>query len=155
MLCSNCGKDIPFVGNVCPYCHHNKSGDKQLTAWTVFFSIVGAGIGIYLYGCVGLIVGFIAGGIVGAICGFAVANRVEAENRDRGDTYPINPQPPRVNQASDNAAKYAGTVALYKVVGVEKSTGRDVELEIAARNDTHAKVKAELQGIVVTEVHRT
>lgn len=69
MRCSNCGKDIPFSGNVCPYCHANKQGD-QLTqvlgmaggmaggafGWFVLDSFKSAFIGL-LVGCV---VGFVA-----------------------------------------------------------------------------------------------
>lgn len=28
MTCSNCGKDIPFRGVVCPWCHQTKVGDQ-------------------------------------------------------------------------------------------------------------------------------
>lgn len=31
MKCSNCGKNIPYAGNVCPYCHVNKSSDQWQT----------------------------------------------------------------------------------------------------------------------------
>ena len=41
MLCSNCGKDIPIVGNVCPYCHVDKRGDQALKLMT----LTGLGIG--------------------------------------------------------------------------------------------------------------
>src|SRR5262245_39006301 len=41
MKCSNCGMDIPFSGNVCPYCKRDKSGDQLL-------SIIGTVVGIFL-----------------------------------------------------------------------------------------------------------
>lgn len=28
MLCSNCGKNIPYTGKVCPYCNVDKSEDQ-------------------------------------------------------------------------------------------------------------------------------
>lgn len=31
MRCSNCGKDIPFIGRVCPFCHADKASDKAST----------------------------------------------------------------------------------------------------------------------------
>lgn len=46
MRCSNCGKDIPFAGQVCPYCHANKSKDQNLT---VFAFISGFGLAIFVY----------------------------------------------------------------------------------------------------------
>lgn len=39
MRCSNCGKDIPFTGNVCPYCHVNKSKDQVALITTFFFFV--------------------------------------------------------------------------------------------------------------------
>ena len=43
MKCSNCGKQIPFGGRVCPYCHAKKSGDKlsTLLATIIVLGIVG------------------------------------------------------------------------------------------------------------------
>jgi len=32
VICSNCGKKISFIGNVCPYCHADKTKDKETTA---------------------------------------------------------------------------------------------------------------------------
>lgn len=48
VICSNCGKQISFIGNVCPYCHADKTKDKNVTAiialvviaffiWLIFF----------------------------------------------------------------------------------------------------------------------
>lgn len=48
MRCSNCGKDIPIAGNVCPYCHVNKGGDQVLTVMTTIGLSVGAGVSFLL-----------------------------------------------------------------------------------------------------------
>jgi len=61
MQCSNWGKDIPFAGNVCPYCHADKSGDQL----TLVLGIIGGGAG----GWIGYQVGDIGGAIVGFLCG--------------------------------------------------------------------------------------
>lgn len=60
MLCSNCGKDIPMAGNVCPWCHQDKSADKS---WTIAsFVAVGAAVaGYFVAGFGGAVVGFVAG----------------------------------------------------------------------------------------------
>lgn len=42
----------------------------------------------------------------------------------------------------------------YKVTGVSRSHGSDVQMEFDALNESNARVKAELQGIVVTSVER-
>lgn len=38
MRCSNCGKQVPFMGRVCPFCHSDKASDKASTivAWLSF-----------------------------------------------------------------------------------------------------------------------
>ena len=41
MLCSNCGKNIPYAGKVCPYCKIDKSADQiQHTGCMIIFVIV-------------------------------------------------------------------------------------------------------------------
>ena len=67
MLCTNCGKNIPFAGNVCPYCHADKSEDKKKHARTLNY--VGA---VVIGGMAGVLVGFMISGpaiCVGAILG--------------------------------------------------------------------------------------
>lgn len=74
MYCSNCGKDIPFAGNVCPYCGADKSKDQQAYAALVMGGIGGAIIGwivsANLIGepCFGII-GVFPGGFIGALIG--------------------------------------------------------------------------------------
>jgi outer membrane lipoprotein SlyB len=65
MQCSNCGKDIPYAGKVCPFCHVDKSKDQQLHA-----SAIGGGFA-------GLIIGAMFGvgpaivlAILGVVAGF-------------------------------------------------------------------------------------
>lgn len=60
MLCTNCGKDIPMAGNVCPWCLQDKSADKSWT--TASYVAVGAAVaGYFLAGVGGAIAGFVAG----------------------------------------------------------------------------------------------
>ena len=42
MQCSGCGKKIPFAGNVCPYCHRDKTDDQQNEVEIQFISFAGA-----------------------------------------------------------------------------------------------------------------
>lgn len=73
MTCSNCGKEISFVGNVCPYCHVDKTGD-QVTQMTATVGGIGLAIGggalLGLWGAVG---GFGVGIALGIALGRAVA----------------------------------------------------------------------------------
>lgn len=45
MKCSNCGKEIPFTGNVCPYCKADKSGDQIVKVMMTVGAIIGGIVG--------------------------------------------------------------------------------------------------------------
>lgn len=70
MRCSNCEKDIPFTGNVCPWCHTNKSGDEQMTIIAMIVGMIGMGIGYAVNGFCGVIAGALIGGLGGAVVAF-------------------------------------------------------------------------------------
>lgn len=65
MLCSGCGKDVPFGGSVCPYCQRDKSKDQARSVMSFIFSIVGAVIGYWIFGFWGVIGGFVIGCFTG------------------------------------------------------------------------------------------
>lgn len=79
MLCSNCGKDIPFNGNVCPYCHADKSGDQMITTLGVIGGAIGGFIGYSVNGVGGAIVGFFVGAIPLMILGFVAKSKTDAK----------------------------------------------------------------------------
>ena len=61
MYCSGCGKDIPFGGDVCPYCQRDKSNDQAYTALGFILGICAGVIGYFIFGFWGAIVGIILG----------------------------------------------------------------------------------------------
>ena len=62
MHCSNCGKEIPYTGKVCPYCNTEKSGDKTVSAALWVGGIPGGIIGGFVgHTAEGPIFGFMAG----------------------------------------------------------------------------------------------
>lgn len=76
MQCSGCGKRIPFAGNVCPYCHRDKTDDQQNEVEIQFVSFVGAVmaliVGVIVYQFASFKTTLIAGGIVAVlVMGFA------------------------------------------------------------------------------------
>jgi len=77
MDCSNCGKDIPFSGKVCPYCHADKGEDKFATVAGCLGGVPGLMIG-------GVIFSFISGWwvipgmIIGAVVGMWVLYGIRA-----------------------------------------------------------------------------
>jgi glutaredoxin len=76
MRCSGCGKEIPFGGNVCPYCQRAKAGDQQLQIVAIAVALVAGALGSALYGVTGGIVGLLLGALVGGvIAGFLGPSR--------------------------------------------------------------------------------
>lgn len=77
MICSGCGKDIPFAGAVCPYCQRDKRGDQRFTAitmaWGVIGILVGSVIGSLSSEKDGSVVPMFAGGFIGLVIGFIFA----------------------------------------------------------------------------------
>lgn len=73
MLCSNCGKDIPMVGKVCPWCHVDKSKDQVTNVLATVGALVGAAIGLWLGDLGGAVAGFVGGAVAGGITGNSLA----------------------------------------------------------------------------------
>lgn len=82
IICTNCGKSIPYIGNVCPYCNADKSKDKKSFDKTTsyvgaafFGAIIGAIIG-YQVSPGGLCLGAFLGPVVGlGICFAHLSNK--------------------------------------------------------------------------------
>ncbi|ORV65307.1 hypothetical protein AWC03_02870 [Mycobacterium europaeum] len=74
MRCSNCGKDVPFAGKVCPYCHADKSSDQQKQVFGVFFGLVGGALGWFIHGILAALIGL----FVGVIVGLVVASKAQS-----------------------------------------------------------------------------
>lgn len=80
MLCSNCGKDIPFAGKVCPFCKADKSGDQHNHTYVMLFYFIGWFIGYYFVGFFkGILVAFLFA-IIGWIIG---ENTKKKENKSQ------------------------------------------------------------------------
>lgn len=106
------------------------------------------------------LLGWIAGGAVLVYCislGIRSANKHEQKHaRPTFGGAPSSPPPPVAPRAqgfpvqvqSDNRP---GT---FLVIGVDRESGLDVRDYIKAESPANAKVKAELKGVVVTEVQR-
>ena len=74
LTCSNCGKRIPAIGKVCPYCHVDKSKDKIEQGWIIAGVIVGGLVGAVIapdicaatwYAVIGALVLGMAGAFIG------------------------------------------------------------------------------------------
>jgi len=81
MLCSNCGKDSPFVGKVCPWCHHNKENDQLIFAMVCISAVIGVILGGLIGGLGFAIGGFFIGMILGA--GFGAAANAALQQRQQ------------------------------------------------------------------------
>jgi hypothetical protein len=67
MICSGCGKKIPFNGKVCPYCLRDKSSDQTYHVWGMVLGLAGGFIGYEVYGLLGAIIGLVVGVVAAAI----------------------------------------------------------------------------------------
>ena len=67
MRCFGCGKEIPFTGDVCPYCHRDKSKDQTTHALLVIGVVIGGAIGYFANDFMGFFVGAAIGGAVGVV----------------------------------------------------------------------------------------
>ncbi|WP_170929137.1 hypothetical protein [Mycobacterium paraense] len=67
MRCSNCGKDVPFAGKVCPYCHVDKTSDQQKQVLGIFFGFIGGALGWFIHGVIAALIGLVIGVIVGLV----------------------------------------------------------------------------------------
>lgn len=106
MICSNCGKDIPFEGTVCPYCKAYKSQDKKerlqgqeegyVMAVVVTFvcGVLGFIIGNALLGLVGGLVCAVIALFAGAANGISPARKESGPGESVGSSAPVSvPQP--------------------------------------------------------------
>lgn len=67
MRCSGCGKNIPFGGQVCPFCQRDKSSDQTGAIATGAGLLIGGFIGNAIGGFGGMLIGGFLLGMVAAI----------------------------------------------------------------------------------------
>jgi hypothetical protein len=73
MICSNCGKDIPFNGQVCPHCKVNKQGDQAVNTLMQAGGCIGAIAGGFIGNLFGGFGGMLIGGFAGMILVMVIA----------------------------------------------------------------------------------
>ena len=73
MLCQNYGRQVEFVGNVCPWCGAQKLQSQTIQiffyVWGFIGLCVGGGIGYLAVGDEGAFVGGLIGGVIGIVIG--------------------------------------------------------------------------------------
>lgn len=72
MRCIECGKDIPYDGNVCPWCHRDKSSSQRAATIALVGALVSGGAGYFaahsiLFALLGLAVGYVFWGAVARV----------------------------------------------------------------------------------------
>lgn len=75
MRCTGCGKDVPFGGQVCPYCQRDKSSDQIGTVITGICLLIGGFIGGAIGGIGGALIGGFTFGLLGAMVSMAGGNK--------------------------------------------------------------------------------
>jgi hypothetical protein len=90
MHCSNCGKNIPFAGKVCPWCKHDKSKDQLIHLMALVFGIPGMFLGYSMGGFLGGAIGALTGVVVGLAAGAAAhASQQKARTKREPATPPV------------------------------------------------------------------
>ena len=119
MICSGCGKVIPFDGEICPYCHRNKRDDQEVAAGEAVSFIAATICGLVVGGIVWLLsksnagfwIGAVIGGIPWLIWGENDKKNLQMRQANARRDKPQKPQqrsaPPRVVQRA--------TPVLYRI----------------------------------------
>lgn len=134
MRCSNCGKDVPFAGKVCPWCHVDKSKDQMGLILSGLFGFGGAVLGNLIAGGWGVACGTLLGGVGG----LALASKIAADNK-RNASGPTTRQqeitgPSRRINISGNASYIGlGLAVLFAAGVIAVAISRDSPDEAAAR----------------------
>ena len=164
MLCQNCGKEIPFVGQVCPWCHTNKAESQRTFLLVYVYGFVGmilgavlgaaSGIGTAIDkgflegdGEVGWLIGGVVGGftlgVIGGIIG--LVKSFAAPTQGSSDTIPDEP-PSRSRAADSEMAEFVYTALDAK--GAERSGS------VSATSQQHAVAAIKRMGLFPTSIVR-
>lgn len=165
MLCSNCGKDIPFNGNVCPWCHADKSGDQFVYVAGFLAGCLGFFVGNMVNGCVGGLIGMVVCMVAAVIGGHVFVASVNAKRKAAAQAKSLEREglQKSANQTIVRLGELAAPASAsaledgdgdFEIVGVDKESGFDTTWRVHAMSPANAKVKAELEGIIVTSVKR-
>lgn len=84
MLCQNCGRNVEFIGNVCPWCGAQKMQSQLTHMYSYFWGFLGAGVCGYIGYTVNPEAGWLIGGgfglVLGVIIGFAKGSTALNQN---------------------------------------------------------------------------
>lgn len=114
MRCSGCGKDVPFNGEVCPFCQRDKSSDQTIHVLGMIGMFIGGTVGSWIGGFGGMIVGAIVVGFIVVIIGAASAGhsakkppRVRIDRADPPQPSLLNSTASKAEAAGDPASRLA------------------------------------------------
>lgn len=83
--CANCGKNVPFEGDVCPWCKADKSAQKIIKVFGLAGALlVGLAVGAMSSGFLPAFIGGIVGAVVGTVIG-AILTRKASHVRNAGN----------------------------------------------------------------------
>lgn len=84
MLCLNCGREVEFNGNVCPWCGAQKVQSQVTHIYSYFWGFLGAGVGGFIGFQMNADVGWLIGGgiglVVGVVFGFSKGSAALNQN---------------------------------------------------------------------------
>lgn len=115
MRCSNCGKNIPAQGNVCPWCQIDKTPDRMIQGMARMCAIAGASVGFAIAAymneawVVMILFGAGAGYIIGLVIGQKQAQEYRRLKKQEETVPSIDVQP--ANIANINRQQEADMLA--------------------------------------------
>ncbi|MGW8135935.1 SHOCT domain-containing protein [Sphingomonas zeae] len=100
MRCSGCGKGIPFGGQVCLYCHREKSSDQAITVFGTIGVLFGGFIGNLVGGFGGMLVGAFGLGFI-ALVFISVTGSKKGHSAKRPPRIQLEPTPKAKSESSN------------------------------------------------------
>ena len=85
--CPNCGKNVPFSGNVCPWCKADKGEAKTLKVCVLIGAVLAgvAGGMIFNGGIIAVLGSAFVGIVIGAVLAGYIQARKESHERNAGN----------------------------------------------------------------------
>lgn len=93
MRCGGCGKNIPFGGQVCPYCQRDKSSDQGLTVVGTIAVLLGGFVGNLVGGFGGMLVGAFGLGVVAVVI-TGIVGAKKGHSAKKAPLVRLEPTPP-------------------------------------------------------------
>lgn len=105
MKCSGCGKNIPFSGDVCPYCQRDKSNDQTQTVACAIFGLPLAYAGYKFFG--------LWGAVGGLFIGIVLAMKLVSRKASEPPTVKVSVESPKIKEDTSDEIRLMKLKSLF------------------------------------------